>query len=58
MGGALLLVVGSVVIATAHSLGSAVVAMAISGIGAGICELTALAGYATVYDHPTAITPS
>lgn len=42
--GSLMLVVGSIVLAVTHSLGSAVTGEAISGIGAGICELTALAG--------------
>lgn len=43
--GALLLVISSIVMATAHSLAVGIVAMTIGGIGAGICELTALAGY-------------
>ena len=42
--GSLCLIVGSVVQATAKTLGSSVTAQAIGGIGAGICELTALAG--------------
>ena len=42
--GSLLLVIASVVIATSHSLGSGVTSMAIGGVGAGICELTAIAG--------------
>lgn len=44
--GTVCLMIGSIVMATAHNLGTAVVAMAIGGIGAGICELTAVAGYA------------
>lgn len=43
--GSVLLVIGSIVLATTKTLGSAVTAEAIAGIGAGICELTALAGY-------------
>lgn len=44
--GSLLLVIGSIVLGVTNSLGSAVTAEAIAGVGAGICELTALAGYA------------
>lgn len=43
--GSLCLIVASVVQATSQSLASSVVAQAIGGAGAGICELTALAGY-------------
>lgn len=42
--GSVLLVVGSIVLGVTKSLGSAVTGQAIAGIGAGICELTALAG--------------
>ena len=42
--GTVCLIVGSIVMATAKSLGTAIVAMTIGGIGAGICELTAIAG--------------
>lgn len=42
--GAVCLIVSSIVMATAHSLGTGIAAMAIGGIGAGICELTAIAG--------------
>lgn len=42
--GSLLLVIASIVLAFTKSLGSAVAAEAIGGVGAGICELTALAG--------------
>lgn len=45
VGGTLLLIIGSAIMATSHELGQAVAAQAIGGIGAGICELTALAGY-------------
>lgn len=45
MFGTLCLIIASIVQATAHHLGQAIAAMAIGGIGAGICELTALAGY-------------
>ncbi|KJX96812.1 MFS drug efflux pump like protein [Zymoseptoria brevis] len=44
--GALLLCVGCVVLGTAHSLGPALVGMAMAGGGAGIGELTGLAGLA------------
>lgn len=43
--GSLLLVIASVVMGITTELGSAVTAQALGGIGAGICELTALAGY-------------
>lgn len=42
--GSVFLIIASVVQATSKSLGSSVVAQTIGGIGAGICELTALAG--------------
>lgn len=42
--GALLLVVASVIMAVAHSFATALVGMTLAGIGAGISELTALAG--------------
>lgn len=42
--GSLMLVVGSVVLGVTKTIGSAVTGEAIAGIGAGICELTALAG--------------
>ena len=45
MFGALCLIIGSIVLATAKNLGAGCAAMAVAGIGAGICELTALAGY-------------
>lgn len=44
--GALLLCVGCAVLGTAHKFGQAVAGMAIAGAGAGIGELTGLAGYA------------
>jgi MFS family permease len=43
--GALLLCVGCVVVGTANSFGPAVAGMAIAGAGAGVGELTGLAGY-------------
>lgn len=43
--GIVMLLLASVIIATAHNLGTAIVAMTIGGVGAGICELTAVAGY-------------
>lgn len=42
--GSLLLVISCIVLGVTKSLGSAVTAQAIGGVGAGICELTALAG--------------
>ncbi|KAK0109126.1 hypothetical protein ONS96_002953 [Cadophora gregata f. sp. sojae] len=42
--GAVLLMISSVVMATSHSLGSAITSMALGGVGAAICELTAIAG--------------
>ena len=44
LGGSLLIMVGLVIVATSHSFGQAVAGMAISGAGAGVGELTALAG--------------
>ncbi|KAK3070117.1 hypothetical protein LTR53_011017 [Teratosphaeriaceae sp. CCFEE 6253] len=44
--GALLLCVGCAVLGTAHTLGQALVGMSMSGAGAGIGELTGLAGLA------------
>lgn len=42
--GSTFLVVASIVMAFTKTIGSAVTAQAIGGVGAGICELTALAG--------------
>lgn len=42
--GSVVIMVGIALIGSAHSFGQAVAGMAISGSGAGICELTALAG--------------
>lgn len=42
--GALLLCLGCVVLSTAHELGPGLVGMALAGAGAGIGELTGLAG--------------
>lgn len=42
--GALLLCVGCAVLGSAHSLGQAVAGMALAGAGAGVGELTGLAG--------------
>lgn len=44
IGGSILLIIASVVQATAMNFAAAVSAQAIGGIGAGICELVALAG--------------
>ncbi|KAH0829251.1 putative major facilitator superfamily transporter [Fonsecaea pedrosoi] len=43
-----LVIVGSIIMGTAHSFGQAVVAMTLCGIGAGIAELSALAGITEV----------
>ncbi|KAK5048186.1 hypothetical protein LTR84_005856 [Exophiala bonariae] len=40
--------IGITLVASAHGFGQAVVGMAISGAGAGICELTALAGVSDI----------
>lgn len=42
--GAMLLCIGCVVLGTAHQLGQALAGMALAGAGAGIGELTGLAG--------------
>jgi MFS family permease len=42
--GGLFLIVGTIVLATAKSFGAGVVGMALSGAGAAVGELTALAG--------------
>lgn len=42
--GSVIIMVGIALIGSAHSFGQAVGGMALSGAGAGICELTALAG--------------
>ena len=46
--GTVCLNIGSIVMATAKTLGAAVAAQAVGGIGAGICELTAIAGVAEI----------
>lgn len=43
--GSVIIMVGIVLVGTAHGFAQAVAGMAISGVGAGICELTSLAGY-------------
>lgn len=43
--GSILLVAGSVTMGVTTQLSTAITAQALSGVGAGICELTALAGY-------------
>lgn len=48
--GSVVIMVGIALIGSAHSFGQAVAGMAISGSGAGICELTALAGYVSHRD--------
>ena len=42
--GSVVIMVGIALIGSAHSFGQAITGMALSGAGAGICELTALAG--------------
>lgn len=49
--GSVLLIAASAILATSHSLGQSVAAQAIGGIGAGICELVALAGWVEL-QHP------
>jgi len=43
--GCILLMVGIALMGSTHSFGQAVVGMALGGAGAGICELSFLAGY-------------
>ena len=43
--GSLLICIGILVLGTAHDFGQGVVGMALAGAGAGIGELTGLAGY-------------
>ena len=45
--GAILICVGIIVLGTAHTFGQGVTGMAFAGAGAGIGELTGLAGYAS-----------
>jgi MFS family permease len=45
IGGCLAIIVGIILVGTAHSFGPAVTGMAFAGAGAGVCELTAIAGY-------------
>ena len=42
--GSVIIMVGIVLVGTAHSFGQGVAGMALGGAGAAICELTALAG--------------
>lgn len=44
LAGSLFIMTGLIIVATSHGFGQAVAGMAISGAGAGIGELTALAG--------------
>jgi MFS family permease len=43
--GGLILIVGIILVGTAHRFGQAVTGMTLAGAGAGIAELTALAGW-------------
>jgi MFS family permease len=45
LAGSVVIMVGISLIGSAHSFGQAVTGMTLSGAGAGVCELTALAGY-------------
>lgn len=44
LAGSIVIMVGIALIGSAHSFGQAVTGMTLSGAGAGVCELTALAG--------------
>jgi MFS family permease len=44
IGGSIFIIVGCTVVGSAHSFGQAIVGMTLAGAGAGINELTALAG--------------
>lgn len=46
--GAACITIGSILMASTYSFPQAIVAMVLGGIGAGICELTALAGVAEI----------
>ncbi|KAH7017109.1 major facilitator superfamily domain-containing protein [Ilyonectria destructans] len=46
--GLVIIMVGLALIGTAHSFGQAIAGMSLSGAGAGICELTALAGISDI----------
>jgi MFS family permease len=43
--GSIVICIGIAVVGSAHSFGQGVTGMSLAGAGAGICELTALAGY-------------
>ncbi|KAF2675367.1 putative MFS drug efflux pump [Microthyrium microscopicum] len=43
MGGATLIIIGSIVTATAHTMNTFIAGMCLCGAGAGLCELTAIA---------------
>ncbi|KIW98275.1 uncharacterized protein Z519_01859 [Cladophialophora bantiana CBS 173.52] len=46
--GSMVIIVGIALIGSAHSFGQAVTGMTLSGAGAGVCELTALAGLSDI----------
>lgn len=48
IGGTVCLLVSSILIAASYNFATVIAGMAIGGIGAGICELTALAGVAEI----------
>ena len=45
-------ITGAVIMGSAHSFGQMVTGAAIAGCGAGVCELSAIAGYASVPYQP------
>jgi MFS family permease len=52
LSGSLLLMIGCVLVATAHGFSQAVTGMVVAGVGAGIGELTALAGQVFLSPYP------
>jgi hypothetical protein len=44
-----MLMIGMAVVGSAHSFDQAVAGMAVAGIGCGICDVNALAGYVANY---------
>lgn len=55
LAGSVVIMVGIALIGSAHSFRQAVAGMTLSGVGAGICELSALAGYVHGPFSPDAI---
>lgn len=54
LAGLIVIMVGIALIGSARSFGQAVTGMALSGAGAGVCELSSLAGYDNGYVSGTA----